>query len=67
MLYSVFVLMSVLLEGILVERVNSADQTNVEVTYTADGTSHHLTKNIYFLSEMRNLRQIRDLAIANVA
>ena len=45
-----------LLERILVERVNSADQINLVVTCTADGTSHHLTKNIYFLSEMRNLR-----------
>ena len=60
-------LMVFLLERILVERVNSADQINLVVTCTADGTSHYLTKNKYFLTEMRNLRQIRDLAIENVA
>ena len=27
----------------------------------------HLTKNVYFLSEMLNFRQIRDLDIPNVA
>ena len=56
-----------LLERILVKRVNSADQINLVVTCTADGTSHHLTKNEYFLTEMRNLRQVKDFAIANVA
>ena len=55
------------LERILVERVDSADQINLVVTCTADGTSHHLTKNKYFLSETRKLRQIRDFKIANVA
>ena len=56
-----------LLEKILVERFNSADQIDLVVTWTDNCTCHHLTKNICFLSEMWNLRQIRDLAIANVA
>ena len=55
------------LERILVERINSADQINLVVICTADCTCHHLIKNKYFLSEMRNLRQIRDFAISNVA
>ena len=55
------------LERILVERVNSADPINLVMTCTADCTCHHLTKYIYFLSEMWNLKQIRNLAIANVA
>ena len=56
-----------LLERILVERVNLANQIKLVVTCTADCTCHHLTENVYFLSEMWNLKHIRDLAIANVA
>ena len=55
------------LERILVALFNSADLVNLVVTCTADCTCHHLSKNVYFLSEMWNLKQIRDLAIANVA
>ena len=50
-----------------VERVNSALQINLVVTCTADCTCRHLIKNVYFLNEMLNLRQIRDLTIPNVA
>ena len=50
-----------------VERVNSADQINLVVTCTADCTCHHLGKNVYFLSDMWNLKEIRDLPIAIVA
>ena len=35
-----------LLERILVERVYSADLMNLVVTFTADCTSPHLTKNV---------------------
>ena len=56
-----------LLERILVERVNSADQINLVVTCTAACKCHHLIKNIKFLSEMWHLKQIKDLAIANIA
>ena len=49
------------------ERVNSADQINLVMICTADCTCRHLSKNVYFLNEMLNLRQIRDLAIPNVA
>ena len=55
-----------LLENMLVGRVDSTDLINLVVTCSADCTCHHLTKNVYFLSEKWNLKQIRDLAIANV-
>ena len=58
--------MGFLLERILVGRVNSVDQINLVVTCTADCTCHHLTKNVYFFSEMWNLKQITDIAIVNV-
>ena len=51
-----------LLKRILVEQVNSAVLMNLVVTCTADCTSHHLTKDVYFLSEIWNLKQIKDLA-----
>ena len=44
--------MGFFLEGILVGRVNSAFLIDVVVTCTADFTCHHLTENVYFLSEM---------------
>ena len=56
-----------LLESILVELVHSAEQINVVVTFSADCTCNHPTKNVYFLSEMWNLKEIRNLAIAIVA
>ena len=55
-----------LLQRTLVGPGNSTDQFDLVVTCTADCTYHHLTKSIYFLNEMWNLKQIRDLAIANV-
>ena len=51
-----------LLERILVERVNSAVLMNLVVTCTVDCTCHHLTRNVYFSSEIWNLKQIKDLA-----
>ena len=50
-----------LLQRTLVGPGNSADQFDLVVTCTADCTYHHLTKSIYFLNEMWNLKQIREL------
>ena len=50
-----------------VERVNSAGEINLVVTCTADCTCHHLGKNVCFLSDMWNLKEIRDLPVAIVA
>ena len=52
-----------LLERILVERVNSEVLMNLVVTCTVDCKCHHLTKNVYFLSEIWNSKQIKDLEI----
>ena len=58
-----------LLLRILVEWLNSADRPNESrgYMYTADCTCHHLTKNVYFLSEIWNLNKSRTEKFANVA
>ena len=58
-----------LLLRILVEWLNSADRPNESrgYMYTADCTCHHLTKNVYFLSEIWNLNKLRTEKFANVA
>ena len=60
-------IMNFLLGRSLVERFKPADKINLVVTCTADCACHHMIKNVYFLKEMWNLKQIRDLAIVNVA
>ena len=43
-----------LLERVSVELVHSAEQINVVVTFTADCTCNHLTKNVYIFE--RNVK-----------